>query len=139
MKITCLQERIARSQLNCFVKKAKKVVANFVFLLLQKRKNLFRHWQKRFLDRSERKELLRFVICSTKYNSIFSHFCVFGWNCFWRTSSKELLLLATIKLEKNNNKFCWTFNNVREKATSFSQQWFYEVSANFSLFFSTKV
>ena len=29
-------------------------------------------------------------------SSIFSHFCVFGWNCFWRTSSKELLLLATI-------------------------------------------
>ena len=106
-KKLCLQERIVRSHLNCFAKKAKKVVANFVFLLLKKEKifsaiggkicskKIFAIGRKGFSpDLNENN-------CSVSSSVLrncpfFSHFCVFGWNCFWRTSSKKLLLLATI-------------------------------------------
>ena len=43
------------------------------------------------------------------------------------------------KSEKNNNKFCLTFNNKREKGTLFSREQFYEVSANISLGFVTNI
>ena len=148
-KNTCLQERIVKSHLNCFVKKAKKVVANFVFLLLQKAKNLFRQRQKRIFARSGRKESLCFLIYPQKWSK-FPTFLRFWLKLFLKNFIKRIVVVGnnlfrqwrkcfTNKWEKNNNKFCWTFNNMREKATSFSQQWFYEVSANFSLFFSTKV
>ena len=58
-KNLCLQERIVRSHLNCFVKKAKKVVANFVFFVAAKKKKSFpplaeKYVQKRFSPLAEK-------------------------------------------------------------------------------------
>ena len=143
---------------NRFVKKAKKVVANFVFLLLQKRKKLFRHWrkkimkndfrhrQKRFVARSGRKELLYFVIWPQN-EFIFPTFLCFWLKLFLENFIKRIVVVGnnlfrhwrkcfTNKSGKNNNRFFLSFNNKREKKSSFSQKQFHEVSANFFVLFS---
>ena len=140
-----------------FQAEARKVVAKLVFLLLLKRKNLFRRWrenkiknlfcqwQKRFFARSGPKELLCFVICPQKWAK-FPTFSCFWLKLFLKNFNEVLLLLATIffrrwrkrftnTTKKNNNKFFFELQQQLKNLAGFGSNHFMKFRQRFFKFF----